>query len=53
VGSGHSFSSKFLEEQGHHPENGMFNLNHILEILPFFKYIYTLEKEIDWENNCS
>jgi len=28
VGSGRGFSSKFVEEEGHHPEDGRFNSNH-------------------------
>ena len=35
LGSGHSFSSNFLEGKGHGPEDGIFNLNHILAILQF------------------
>ena len=35
MGSGRGFSTIFLEVQGHHPEDSMFNLNHISEILPF------------------
>jgi len=46
MGSGHVFSSKFLEEQGHHLENGKFNLNHILEIFPFSNIFTHLRRKL-------
>ena len=38
-----SFGIKFLEVQEHHPENGMFNLNYIPEVL-LFSNIFTCSR---------
>ena len=43
MSSGRGFSSNFLEQQGHHSVDGIFNLNHISDILPFLN-IFTCSK---------